>query len=211
MKSNKVLLSFCSRQAHVFYPAAVMAILLSAGPLSAQFMVQPVNLAYLSQRADVILQGRVTKVSYEPLPGYPNIPSVEITMSVDTWLRGSTAKTYTYRELLFGLNPKMGKKSYGVGQHLLLFLPTPSQYGLSSPIGIGQGRFHITENVGGKATIVNEQGNAGLFRNVDKAASKAGKKLTASQMRLAATDRGPVPLDDFVSLVKSLTTLPRIR
>jgi hypothetical protein len=199
-------------RAHILHPAAAfLALILSACPLMAQLMVQQVNLAYLSQRADIILEGRVTKVVQEPLPGYPNIPTVEITLSVDQSLRGPAVKTYTFREILFGLKSRSGKRTYGVGQRLFLFLPSPSQYGLSSPIGIGQGRFHISQDSGGRSTVMNEQSNAGLFRNVDRAASKAGKPLTARQSRLAATDRGPVPLDEFVSLVKSLTKLPRIR
>jgi hypothetical protein len=211
MKGKKTFRIFHSRHMYVFHPAAALVLMLSVGPLSAQFMVQRVNLAYLSQRADVIMQGRVTKVVQEPMPGYPNIPTIVVTMSVDQSLRGGTSKTYTFREVLMGQKPKPGKRIYGTGQQLLLFLPSPSQYGLSSPIGMGQGRFHIAQDSRGKTTVMNEHSNAGLFRNVDKTARKAGKQLTASQLRLAATDRGPVELNEFVSLVKSLTTLPRIR
>jgi hypothetical protein len=191
--------------------AAALIFLLSPGTLSAQFISQPVNLAYLSQRADVIVQGRVAKVLHESLPEYPNIRTVAVTINVESSLRGAIGKTYTFREIYFGLQKDYGKQSYGVGQRLLLFLPSPSQYGLSSPIGTGQGRFHIGENSRGSATIVNEQGNAGLFRNVEQTAAKAGKRLTTAQLKLTATEQGPVGLDDFVSLVKSLMTLPRIR
>jgi hypothetical protein len=76
---------------------------------------------------------------------------------------------------------------------------------------MGQGRFHIAQDPDGRATVMNEHSNAGLFREVDKTARRAGKQLTTSQMRLVATERGPVELGEFVSLVKSLTTLPRIR
>jgi hypothetical protein len=211
MRANKTFRIFPFSRAYIPYTAAALVCILFIGSLPAQFLVQPVNLAYLSQRADVIMRGRVVKVVQEPMPGYPNIPTVAVTISVDQSLRGTTEKTYTYREVLFGMKPKTGKRAYSVGQQLLLFLPSPSQYGLSSPIGIGQGRFHIASDSGGRATVMNEHSNAGLFRDVDKAARKAGKQLTASQLRLTATERGPVELNEFVSLVKSLTTLPRIR
>jgi hypothetical protein len=194
---------------HVIVAALVFILL--PGTLSAQFISQPVNLAYLSQRADVIVQGRVTNVLHEPLAGYPNIRTVAVTINVENSLRGTMGKEYTFREIYLGLQRDYGKQSYGVGQRLFLFLPSPSQYGLSSPIGTGQGRFHIGAGSRGSATIVNEQGNAGLFRNVEQTAAKAGKRLTTNQLKLAATERGPVALDDFVSLVKSLMTLPRIR
>jgi len=191
--------------------ASVLVFLLSICSLPAQPQIQPVNLAYLSQRADVIIRGQVTKVTYEPMPGYPNIPTAVVTISVQQSLRGAAAKTHTFREVLILQKPKTGKKAYTAGQKLFLFLPSPSEYGLSSPIGMGQGRFHIAQDSGGNTTVINEHGNVGLFSGVDEAVSRAGRRLTASQLRLTATKRGPVALDEFVSLVKNLTTLPRIR
>ncbi len=189
--------------------AAALAIVLTSYPLAAQVMVRQVNLAYLAQRADVIVQGRVSSVSHEHLPGYPNIPTVKVTLEVENMLRGPEAKSYTIRELFVGLRSKQGKSDYIVGQRLLLFLPLPSEYGLSSPIGMGQGRFLISANGGGM--IANEFGNAGLFQNVERDANAAGKRLTTSQSRIAVVDSGPVALNEFVSLVRDLTSLPRIQ
>jgi len=174
-------------------------------------MVLPVNLAYLSQRAGIIVQGRVTEVRYESLPGYPNIPTVEVTLNVENMVRGPAGSTYTFREVLMGLQPKTGKQGYVVGQRLFLFFLARSPYGLRSPIGMEQGRFHITRNPSGGEMVVNEWGNAGLFKNVKQTASKGGLQLTTSQLRIATTPRGPVALDDFVSLVRRLTSLPRIQ
>jgi hypothetical protein len=174
-------------------------------------MVRQVNLTYLAQRADVIVQGRVRSVHYEPLPGYPNIRTVRVVLDVESMLRGPAGSTYTFREILLGPRSREGKRGYGTGQNLLLFLPSPSQYGLSSPIGIEQGRFHIAASDRGKATIANEYGNAGLFRNVEKEAGRAGIKLTRSQSLTAGVESGPVDLGEFVSLVRSLTSMPRIQ
>jgi hypothetical protein len=187
------------------------AIFLSSCPLVAQFMVRQVNLAYLAQRADVIVQGRVRSVRHEPLPGYSNIPTVEVTLEVENMIRGPAGGTYTFREIRVGDRPRDGKQDYSVGQRLLLFLPSPSQYRLSSPIGIEQGRFHISQDARGKAEIVNEIGNAGLFKNVEQAMKRAGQKLTAAQSRTVAVERGPVRLDEFLSLVGRLKSLPRIQ
>jgi hypothetical protein len=212
MKYNNSLHSIrCRKAVTLSLVAAALFCALSASPLPAQFAVRPVNLAYLAQRADVIVQGQITRVQHQPLPGYPNIPTVEVTLSVDRSLRGLPGKTYTFREVYLGLRSAEGKQAYRTGQRLLLFLPSPSQYGLSSPIGIGQGRFHIASDSTGSARLANEQGNAGLFQGVERDAAKAGKQLTPDQRKLASTNRGPVPLEEFVSLVKSLTTLPRIR
>ena len=196
------------RRAHL---VALATVLLAASPLQAQFMVRQVNLTYLAQRADVIVQGKVTEVRHESLSGYPNIPTVEVTLQVENMVRGPAGSTYTFREALMGLQPKTGKQGYQVGQRLFLFLPAPSRYGLSSPIAREQGRFHVLRALSGNETVANELGNAGLGKNVEQAASKAGMQLTTSQLRIAATQRGPVALEDFVSLVKRLTSLPRIQ
>jgi hypothetical protein len=190
---------------------AALAVVLSAGFLTAQFMVQPVNLAYLAQRADVIVQGQVREVHHESLPGYPNIPTLVVTLDVEDMLRGKAAKTYTFREVFIGLRPREGKQTYMAGQRLILFLPSPSQYGLSSPVGIGQGRFHIASDSRGSALVVNESGNAELFKDVKQSATNAGMRLTPGQLRVVSTERGAVALNEFVSLVKSLTSLPRIQ
>ena len=210
-EKNPLRICWCRKAFAVYLAAAALICVLSASPLPAQFAVRPVNLAYLSQRADVIIQGQIKSVKHEPLPGYPNIPTVEVTLYVERSLRGLPGKTYTFREVQLGVRPAQGKKAYRAGQRLLLFLPSPSQYGLSSPIGIGQGRFHIANDSAGNARVANEHGNAGLFRDVERDAVKAGKQLTTGQRKLASTKSGPVQLEEFVSLVKSLTTLPRIR
>jgi hypothetical protein len=190
---------------------ALLFLILFTAPLRAQFMVQNVSLAYLVQRADVIVQGRVTNVSHDHLPGYPNIPTVTVTLNVENMLRGPATGTYTFREVFLGLRGKEGKQSYSVGHRILLFLPTPSPFGLSSPVGIEQGRFHVGAESASGAKVFNEIGNYGLFKDVENSANKAGIQLTKKQLQVAATANGPVPLDDFLSLVKSLTSLPRIR
>jgi hypothetical protein len=192
--------------------ALLFSLLFCSAPAQAQFIVQRVNLAYLTQRADIIVQGRITDVRHVNLPGYPNIPTVEIQLKVENMLRGPDQATYTFREVFLGLRGKEGKQGYKIGQRLLLFLPAPSQYGLSSPVGIEQGRFHIGQNTGeSSAMIVNEHGNAGLFKNVENSADKSGIRLTKRQLHTIGTASGAVALDDFISLVQSLKSLPRIQ
>ena len=180
-------------------------------PLAAQFMAKQVNLTYLARRADVIVQGTVKEVVHESLPGYKNISTTKVTLNIENTVRGPEGKTYTFREIDLGLQSKSKKSHYAVGQHLLLFLRSPSKYGLSSPIGLEQGRFHIVRNAGGNWMAVNENNNAGLFLNVLQDVREERLRLTANQMRVASSREGPVRLDDFVSLVKKLSSLSRIQ
>jgi hypothetical protein len=189
----------------------VLAVAVSSGLLAAELMVKQVNLTYLTRRSDVIVQGKVTEVLRESLPGHSNISTIKVTLNIEKMVRGPQGKTYTFREILIGNKSKSAKSSYALGQRLLLFLPSPSQYGLSSPIGMEQGRFYIVPDNAGKLTAVNESNNAGLFVNVAQEAGKEGQKLTASQLRTASTRGGPVQLDELMSLVNKFTSLSRIQ
>jgi hypothetical protein len=212
MKIRVLFFNFSLRRGFGPYlPITALALYFITSPLQAQFLVRPVNLAYLSQRADVVVQGRVANAVHESLPGYPNIPTVKVTLKVENMMRGPTGDTYTFREVFVGLRARVGGKRYTPGQQLLLFLTAPSKYGLSSPVGIEQGRFHITRYPGSSPTIINEQSNIGLFRNVAEAARMAGRPLTESQLRIASSERGPVQLNEFISMVQNLMRLPRIR
>ncbi len=190
--------------------AMLSAAFVSCPLMAQQFMARQVDLAYLSQRADVVVQGKVLSVRQGYLPGHRNVRTTEVVMQVEKMLRGPSAQQYAFREIEFGLQKKQRKQTYAAGQRLLLFLPSPSSYGLSSPIGIEQGRFHIARQDGGDM-IANEIGNSGLFKNVAAKASKAGRKLSPDQLRVASTRRGPVKLDEFISLTKNLLLMPRIR
>jgi hypothetical protein len=199
------------RSPALYLPAILLALFFMAPTLRAQFLVRPVNLAYLAQRADVIVQGRVVDAVHESLPGYPNIPTVKVTLSVENMIRGPEGDTYVFREVFVGLRSRVGEKSYTAGQQLFLFLTASSKYGLSSPVGIEQGRFHVRHNPEGGPMVVNEKSNIGLFRNVAEEARMAGRPLTESQLAMAASEQGPVQLNEFESMVRKLMLIRRIQ
>ena len=172
-----------------------------------QFLYRQVALPELSQRAPIIVQGRVVEARYEGHPDYPNLSTVLVTLQVERTLHGGAAERLTFREFLPGLQARMGKRGYLVGQRLLLFLAEPSRYGLSSPIGGEQGRFHIWRDQRGNELVENEFRNAGLFKNLAEAATRAGVSLSPQQARLAGVARGPVPLEELVSVVKQFASV----
>jgi hypothetical protein len=207
---KRILRRFSDISSSIIFLLSV--IIFSTPALEAQFLTLPVNLSYLSQRADIIVQGRITDVLYENLPGYANIPTVKVSLEVENMLRGPEGSTYTFREVLVGLKSGEGTKTYRVGQRIMVFLPAPSRYGLSSPVGLAQGRFLIARNPDGEDTIVNEMNNAGLFEDMDTTAYGAAMQLSRGPVRDSKkAGQGPVRLDGFVALVHSLMTLPRIK
>jgi hypothetical protein len=180
-----------------------------AASANAQLLYRRVGLAELSQRADIIVQGRVIEARYEGHPDYPHVPTVLVTLQVERMLRGPAEGRLSFREYLPGLQGRMGKRGYLPGQRLLLFLPEPSRYGLSSPLGGEQGRFRIQRDQQGNDLAENDLGNAGLFRDLAPQAARAGVSLSPEQARLAGVRRGPVSLEALVSLVKQFASVAR--
>jgi hypothetical protein len=174
-------------------------------PATAQFLYRQLSFDYLVERAGIIVQGRVLEARYEPLPGYPNITTVRVTLQVERMLRGLEAETYTFRQYLLPMERHRSKPQYVAGQHLLLFLPRPSAAGLSTPLGGDQGLFRITRDAQGNEMVANAFGNARLFQSLPEAAAKAGVSLSPEELQAAAAERGPLKLDALVSLVRKFS------
>ena len=211
--ANGVLRSRAKRGLRLFRLAFLTAFIsVAASPLSAQIqaLTRPVNLATLARRAEVIVQGRVVEARYEPLPGYPNLRTVVVTVEVERMLRGPAGARFTFRQYLGGPSRRgFVKMGYASGEQVLLFMPAESSYGLRSPLGLEQGHFLIRRGPAGQDFVANQLGNAGLFRNVPETAQRAGLRLDDDQLRLAATPKGPVPLRNFLSLLEELMRLPK--
>jgi hypothetical protein len=186
---------------------AVVLAMAWAPQAQGQFLYRQVALPELSQRAPIIVQGRIVEARYEGHPDYPNLSTVLVTLQVEQMLRGPGEQQFSFRELLLSPQAARGKRGYLAGQRLLLFLTAASRYGLSSPLGGEQGRFHIWRDQRGNELVENEFRNAGLFKNLAEAATRAGVSLSPQQARLAGVARGPVSLEEFVSAVKQFASV----
>jgi len=199
---NSVVKEYSTRCGWRLCLGLVLAIGFSATSAHAQFLYRQLTLPELTQRAAIIVQGRVIEARYEGHPDYPHVSTVLVTLQVEQMLRGPARQLFSFRQYIPPLEAEKGKRGYAVGQRLLLFLPQPSRYGLSSPLGREQGRFRILRDRQGNELVQNGFGNAGLFKTLPEAAAKAGVSLSPSQLRLASVKRGPVPLEEFLTLVK---------
>ena len=162
------------------------------------------SLDVLAERAETIVRGRVMSAKLEPHPQFTNLMTLAVTMQVDSVLKGSAAKTFTFRQYVWDVRSKYAS-NYKKGQELLLLLNKTSEYGLTSPAGMDQGRFDITRGPDGKAMAVNGMGNVGLFKGVQQSAAKKGITLSAKTKALAqGLDSGPVPLADLEDAIRSL-------
>ena len=107
------------------------------------------------QSAGTILRGHVVSAVIEPHPKYSNLKTVVVTISVQRVLKGEAADTYTFRQFVWDARDAADMAGYRKAGELLLFLNPVSAYGLTSPVGLDQGRFRVVRDAKGKAFAVN--------------------------------------------------------
>ncbi len=168
----------------------------------------PVSLDQMTHRADRIVHGSVISARVEPHPQLTNLSTVVITMQVQDTLKGKAAQTLTFRQYIWDMRDKQDAARYLKGQELLLFLNPVSQYGLTSPIGLEQGRFRITRDRTGKAYAANGRDNAGLFAGTDQRVRAQHLKLsTKAASVIQQKAPGPIPLDDMKQTIQELARM----
>lgn len=161
------------------------------------------GLDQLSAEASLIVRGHVTSAKIEPHPQFPNLTTVLVSMDVAETLKGQSHNTLQFRQYIWDIRDKFDAAHYAKGQELLLMLGPVSQYGLRSPVGLDQGRFHIFRDAKGRASAVNGKGNAGLFDSVEKRATANGIQLSSATKALVRRTRGPVPLGDLEDAIRA--------
>jgi hypothetical protein len=150
--------------------------------------VRPVNLEEMTQRAGLIFSGRCTDVRVEK----------DVTLGVDVYVaefrvdrrvKGHAGKTLTVRSPL----------EWAKGEDVVLFLYGESSYGLSSPVGLGQGKFSVVTDKSGHKTAVNQNGNKNLLHGLT---AKATGRLGAKARKWH--DGAPLDPDDLQDMAAAL-------
>jgi len=125
------------------------------------------------------------------------------TFTVSDVLKGSVPATYTIKQI-GGAAPgealqfrSIGVPKFTVGQEYVVFMAGVSGHGFSSPLGLSQGRFTVTQDATGKHV-----GNGSDFRD---SASRMTAHLPAQTKALVAAQALPVrsmDLDAFKQMVR---------
>jgi hypothetical protein len=156
--------------------------------------------------SQTVVQGWVTSVTVEPHTQLKNLMTVVVTMQVEDTLKGSPAGTHTFRQAVIDRRDLQEKLGYRTGQHVLMILYKTSQFGLTSPAGMEQGRFRIEPGSSGNLAATNGFGNAGLFRGLDS--QLRAKSLSVSpeiQAMVAKPGASPVALEQLKLLIRAIT------
>ncbi|HWR14026.1 MAG TPA: hypothetical protein VN577_04305 [Terriglobales bacterium] len=175
-----------------------LLLLLFAFPLFAQrgALTRPVTLAQMTEQAATIVRGRVASVEVEPHPEYKHLRTVVVTLRVNKSLKGKAAETLTFRQFIWDVRDVRSAAGYRAGQDLLLFLNRTTEIGLTSPVGLEQGRFRLFTDAQGKTSAVNGARNSYLF--TDSIEQGAPTRMSALSRNVIANSRkrpGPVPIE----------------
>lgn len=164
--------------------------------------VRLVNLEQMTERAERIFAGRCIEsaVVLDPAVGR------EITVSrfaVERAAKGDLGDTVSVR--MIGGDDAAGGTAglprFRVGDEVVLFLYGESALGLSSPVGLGQGRFKVVNDKLGRPVAVNDFANENVLRGVSAAGrTRLGSSFEQWQER---KDFTPVALLDMVEALEA--------
>ena len=159
------------------------------------------TLEEMTERAGRIFSGQCTEVRVVEQPGR-GMPVTEVTFRVDRTLKGGPGGALTIRQPGVAGGTERGVGILGLprfrpGEEVILFLYGESASGLTSPVGLGQGKFTVVTDKDGLRWAVNDYGNRNLFRETPDA---------PGERPVAAADRGPrgIPADDLLESVRTL-------
>lgn len=152
----------------------------------------------------MIVHASVKSAKVEPHPKFSNLMTVLVTLDVQETLKGPAQKSLLFRQYVWDFRDQRNAAGYRKGEELLLMLGPVSQYGLSSPAGLEQGRFRIVRDSAGQVTAVNGRGNAGLFQHTAERAQARGITLSQRQATLVRQQQpGPLALSDLKDAIRT--------
>ena len=191
----------------LLFPAILLLSVVWLAPeLSAQRGAMTVqrNLAQLTDRADVIVRGQVLSAISEPHPELRGLQTIVITLRVSERLKGNSPDIYTFRQYVWDIRDRFNTAGYRKGQHLLLLMNKPSRLGLTSPVGLEQGRFTIRRDGTGTTFAVNGRGNVGLFSDVQPQLQQRKARLSAGAAKTVQRKHGAVRMEELAEVIRGL-------
>ncbi len=178
------------------FPVLVSLVLFVCGSPLLASRVRSIALGEMTERAERIFAGRCTEVATVHDEALGQEVTV-VTFEVERSLKGETGPALTLRMLGAAL---AGLPRFEVGQEVILFLRGESAHGLSSPVGLDQGKFTVVEDKQGRRVALNGFGNQGLLRGLPE---QAGLRLGAGAHD-ASRSPGPIAADAFLDAVEWL-------
>jgi hypothetical protein len=125
------------------------------------------------------------------------VPVARITFAVERAAKGVSGETVTIEILHGNGTAGQGLPGFAPGERAILFLYPPSRLGLTSPVGLGQGKFSLVRDKEGRELAINAFGNRTLLSNVSR--ETRARLATAHPLDLGAKEL----LDGVDALVRA--------
>lgn len=162
-----------TRHALVTFSLMTLAVATTVPVLATQ--ARPLNLEELSARAGMIFSGRCTGVENRWDDRLRTNVST-VTFQVERWIKGRRAGPAIIRTVGEAANSNASHDGpvpeFQPGEEVILFLYKESLSGMTSPVGLGQGKFVVFADKNGRRLAMNGQGNSFLFRGLSPNAER---------------------------------------
>jgi hypothetical protein len=165
------------------------------------------NLTHLVDNAQIIVHGHVVSAVLEAHPQFQNLQTVLVTVAVAKTFKGPATPSITFRQFVWNVKDGDGAGGYQKSEELILFLNPTSLYGLTSPVGMEQGHFHVTRDAKGNRYAVNGRGNLGLFTDVEDKAVERGVVLSPQARTMMSKNGGKVSLATLEETIQVLAAV----
>jgi hypothetical protein len=163
-----------------------------------------VDLARMVDESENVVLARVTNVVAEKHPQFENLDTVVVTLQVIEPLKGTPGATLTFRQYVFDIHDRDTKLNYRTGEEVVVMLRRPSQYGLTSPVGLEQGRFRVERDAANNRVVRNGSDNAGLFGTVDQTSPGLRPRLAPQLQQMMTQHRsGPISYEQLKAVVQN--------
>ena len=164
------------------------------------------ELVSLSERIFVGICVSVEEQQLDFSNGSPLIYT-EYTFEVLQSIKSAGSERVVLRQVGLAKGPGsiIGMPAYDINKKYLLFLREDSEYGLASPIGLGQGAFKILKTKGGSELAINAFNNQGLFHRMDSKTLSKTAALTQEEKAIMSQTHGPIDLENFINLIKIIS------
>lgn len=164
------------------------------------------ELVSLSERIFVGICVSVEEQQLDFSNGSP-LTYTEYTFEVLQSIKGTGSETIVLRQVGLAKGPGsiIGMPAYDIDKKYLLFLRGDSEYGLASPIGLGQGAFKILKPKDGPELAINAFNNRGLFHRMNSQTLSKTAALPPEEKTILSQTHGPVDLENFISLIKIIS------
>lgn len=142
-------------------------ILAGLGAPARASQVRPMTLEEMVERAGVVVAGRCAAVRVVEDEAH-RMPVTELTFDVREWIKGPRRDRLTIRQpgamtRAGGRGGFAGLPAFEVGEEVVLLLYPESRSGMTSPVGLGQGKFTVRTDKQGRRWAIGAFG--GLARD----------------------------------------------